>query len=507
MTPRRLLRLAGWATAAAVVVSAFVNLTRWPATWFDEGIHLHVPKALVRLGAYADYSSEGLRHFGPTLAVGPTVMLPIAASFKTLGVGLLQGRLVMATYLVALLFAIYLLGRRLGGRVLGLAAVALLLTSPGPSAVEYGRQVLGEVPGGFFLAIGLLLWFRAWDNPTVVHLVAAGLVLGLATATKHVYLLALAPALLASWVLNWFYYRTVPHRVFLVTGSVCAAVFGIWQLTVLAWLSPGTLAENWALLRQTSEGAAFVFDPGTSRQSVMQLVGLQGYFGMLLPALLYTAWQATRRERHQQMWGVVWLVAAANLGWFVVASTGWIRYAFIGLSISALLVARLWRDLLRGVAAMEARSLRHAATGLTFTLWLWLAAVVGIGGVNVLSRLVIVPPADAAATAAWLAEHVGEATIVETWEPELAVFSDQRYHYPPPVLLIHAVAHIWRNGPSPATKYAFRDGGAPPYVLVGGFARWVGLYADDDLRADYTPVHVQGAYTVWKHVDRADIPK
>jgi 4-amino-4-deoxy-L-arabinose transferase-like glycosyltransferase len=504
MTARRLLHAVGLVVATAVVACATVNLTSWPVTWFDEGIHLHVPKALVKFGAYADYSSEGLRHFGPTLAVGPTVMLPIAASFWVFGIGLLQGRIVMAAYLVASLAACYLLGKRLGGRVLGLVAVLLLLTSPGPSIVEYGRQVLGEVPGAFFLAAGLLLWFRAWATPSSVRLVVAGLVLGLATATKHVYLLALAPALLAAWILNLTYYRLQPQRVFLVTGAVCAGVFGLWQFAVLAWLSPGSLAENWALLRQTSEGAAFVFDASTSKKSLQLLLGLEGYIGLLMPALAYTAWRARRKVTQEQMWCVIWLVAAANLAWFVVASTGWIRYAFVGLFPSALLVARLWRDLIRVAARTRARA---DARAWTVTAWIWLAAVILLPAAGVAASVLARRPNHAGAVAAWLGEHAGVDAVVETWEPELAVFSDQRYHYPPPVLLIHAVAHIWRGGPSPAASYAFRDAGSPEYVLVGAFATWVGLYTDDDLRADYTPVHRQGPYTVWKRVPRSDTSK
>jgi 4-amino-4-deoxy-L-arabinose transferase-like glycosyltransferase len=500
---RRRLRALTWAGLAVVLVCATVNLTRWPVPWYDEGIHLHVPKALVKFGAYADYSSEGLRPFGPTLAVGPTVMLPIAAAFKLFGVGLLQARVVMAAYLVAFMVAFYLLGRRLGGPVLALAAALLVLSSPGPSVIEYGRQGLGEVAGGFFLATGLYVWFSVWRHPSIGPLVAAGILLGLATATKHVYLLALGPALLTAWILNLVYYRTLPQYVFLVPGAICAAIFGVWQLAVLAWLSPGSLAENWALLRQTSDGAAFVFSPATSRQSLMELMGVNGYFGMLLPALAYSAWRARRRTLPDQMWGVVWLIAAANLGWYVLASLGWMRYAFVGLILAALLVARLWRDLIRAVRQAHAAGHPRAAS-LAVALQLWLAAVVALPLAGTGAKLIRVPPADAPAIAAWLRANVPEATVVETWEPELGVLTDHRYHYPPPAMLIHAVAHIARGGPSPATRYAFRDGGPPEYVVVGAFARWVGLYGDADLQADYRPAHQEGPYTVWKRVDPAD---
>ncbi|MBL8136129.1 MAG: glycosyltransferase family 39 protein [Acidobacteria bacterium] len=503
MSARRWLRRLVRAAFVIVVLSGTVHLTRWPVTWFDEGIHLHVPKALVRFGAYADYSSEGLRHFGPTLAVGPTVMLPIAASFATFGVGLLQARLVMAAYLAACLAAFFLLGRRLGGPIVGLVAGALLLSSPGPATLEYGRQVLGEVPGAAFLACGLLVWFRAWSRPTTASLVAAGLLLGLATVTKHVYLLALGPALLLSWGLNAVYYRTLPARVFLVPGAICAVLFGVWQWTVLAWLSPGSVAENWALLRQTSAGAAFVFDPALVRQSFLELLGLRGYLGLLVPALAYTAWRARRRTRQEQMWSVVWLVAMANLSWFVLASNGWLRYAFVGLATSALLVARFWRDLLRAARTGDARPGRQASA-LGVALGVWLAFAAGAPMANTAAKLVAVPPADAAGVAVWLTTHVPLDTVIETWEPELGLLTDHRFHYPPPSLLIHAVAHVVRGGSSPATQYTFRGGGAPAFVVVGPFARWVGLYSDPELRADYRPRHQQGPYVVWEQVVPAD---
>jgi hypothetical protein len=496
MTPGRLRRLT-YAGLAVVVLCASVNLTRWPVPWFDEGIHLHVPEAIVRFGAYADFSSEGLRHFGPTLAVGPTVMLPIAGVFAAFDVGLLQARLVMAAYLIAFVAAVYLLGKRLGGRVTGLVAGALLLSAPGASTIEYGREVLGEVPGGFFLAVGLATWFSAWARPSLGRLVAAGVLLGLATATKHVYLLALGPALLSAWILNVVYYRTLPQYVFLVPGAICAAIFGVWQFAVLAWLSPGSLAENWALLRKTSDGAAFVFSAATSRQSLLELLGMNGYFGLLLPALAYSGWRARRKTLPDQMWGVVWLVAVANLGWYVLASLGWIRYAFVGLSLSALLVGRLWRDLARAVA--QAGTLGHPkAASLRLALTVWLVGVIALPLASTAAKVVRVPPADAVAVSSWLQANIPADTIVETWEPEMEVFSDHRYHYPPPALLIHAVAHIARGGPPPATHYAFRATGVPDYVVVGAFARWVGLYPDSDLAADYTLVHHQGPYAVWK---------
>ena len=174
----------------------FHNLTRFPAPWFDEGSHLHVPKTLVKYGEYADISSEGFRYYGPTIGVGPTVMLPIAAMFKVFGVGLLQARLVMALYLLAAMYTFYRLTEHVAGKSVAWVALALMLSSRSVLFLEYGRQLLGEVPGFFFLVLALYMWFSKWNENDNKRLVLIGLFFGLAMITKYQYLLFLAPTLI-----------------------------------------------------------------------------------------------------------------------------------------------------------------------------------------------------------------------------------------------------------------------------------------------------------------------
>jgi hypothetical protein len=123
-------RLAVVALAAFVVGGSLYNLADYPTPWFDEGSHMHVPQTLVRYGEYAARSSDGFRYFGPTLGVGPTVMLPVAGAFALFGIGLLQARLVMVAFLLGAAWAFYQLARRLGGELMALISLALLVTSP-----------------------------------------------------------------------------------------------------------------------------------------------------------------------------------------------------------------------------------------------------------------------------------------------------------------------------------------------------------------------------------------
>ncbi len=278
---------------ALVCVALFVslyNLTNYPTTWFDEGSHLHVPKTLVKHGVYADYSSEGFRYYGPTIGVGPTVMLPLAAAFRLFGIGLLQARLVMAIYLIAAILAGTWLARQLGTWKMAVIAAALLVVTPGVNLLEYGRQVLGEVPGIFFLFVALGLWLQNWERSSWGRLSLVGLLLGLAIVTKSQYLLIIVPSIGLMWFLNLIYYRLAPQRTFMIPGIIAVACAILWQAYLILYLGPATALENFAILREASAGAAFVFSSELMRRSLGELLNVKVYLGALVPTLIYGFW-------------------------------------------------------------------------------------------------------------------------------------------------------------------------------------------------------------------------
>lgn len=493
---------------AAVIVLVFLalyHLADFPSTWFDEGSHLHVPKTLVRFGMYADYSSEGFRHYGPTIGVGPTVMLPIAAMFRAFGIGLLQARLVMVLYLLAAVYAFYRLAHQLGGARLAWVATALLVASRGVSLLEYGRQVLGEVPGLFFVLAGFVLWFSAWEKGAWWKLVASGVLFGLAMVTKYQYLLVLAPTLGLAWLANLLYYRTLPQRTFIVTGTIAAACFALWQAYLILYLGPATAGENLAMLRQFTSGAALVFSPELMKGGLKELVSFKVYLGWLIPVLIYGFVRALPRRRESQQWATLFILVVFNLVWYVVASISWLRYAFPGLAIASLFVARLFSDLTGnfrpGLASMWAALrqrqpiLQHQVLSLAMLAWLALMIALPLGQT---AQEIVLPAFNApAAMAAYLDEHVSQQALIETWEPEMGFLTDHNYHFPPPLLLNTAVGYMWFGGPPPAQEYDFVQAERPEYVLVGEFARWVSLYPVDILSTQYKLVTTIGAYELY----------
>lgn len=482
---------------------AFVNLGAWPLLWFDEGIHLHVPKALVLFGVYADYSSEGFRHYGPTMSVGPTVMLPIAAVFEAVGISLGAARAVIASYLVAAVVCLFLLARRLGGESIAWVAAALMVSSTGVDLLFYGRQTLGEVPALFFVISGLLAWFAAWERPTHARLAAAGVLFGLAVVTKYQFLILIAPGLALAWVVNRVYHRVLPDRVFVWPLALTMVAFGAWQGSAVLYLGPSTVSENLALMRRAAAGAAFGFSLANVQRAAATTVSFWLYGGLLIPALVHAAVHGFERSREGFRWTVILCLIVPIVGWFLVFSVGWPRYAFPAYALASLLVARLLADLTDGFSRprdlpwaagrADARALAVSAAA-----WVLLAVIVALPLARRTASIVRPPENFPRLAAAYLERHVPHDQLVETWEPELGFLTDHRYHYPPPALLIDAVAHRFAGGPSPSASYDFRTGGLPDYVVRGEFATWVDAYPEARLQGAYDLTATIGPYSIYQ---------
>jgi len=500
-----------WAAIAGLLLILgfwfFFKLTDWPLTWFDEGSHLHVPKTLVQHGVYADLSSEGYRHYGPTIGVGPTVMLPIAAVFQTFGIGLLQARIVVVLYMIAACIAFYALARLLGSQRIALVATLLLAVTPVIDLVEYGRQVLGEVPGLFFVCAGLWLWFRRWERARWYELVGAGILLGLAIVTKYQVLIVLGGGLGLAWLLNFVTYKA-PQRLFLIPGSVVVTVFAIWQMVLFVYLGPSTIDTNIASFREAAAGAAAVFNPQLMMRSLRELIRPGAFLFLLLPAIVYSGWRLffgragtwfSRTPAQRQQLTIIWLVIAVNLAWYVVASVSWIRYAFLGVSLSAIFVALILAELTDDFSfAMPAAGRARLAFLAGWTLLLAGTLLPAL----LLTRTIATAPVDTSkAMAAYLNEQVPQDALIETWEPQMGFLTDHHYHYPEQMLLNSAVRQVWM-GETPVNELYDFTTLNPDYVLTGRFAQWVNLYPAEVLEEKYVLDSAFGEYLLYERINR-----
>lgn len=247
------LRTAAFAVllAAAIAANAFViwvSIFRNPL-WEDEAFNLTVPLNLLRgLG----YTSDGVLSgslptpFDVRISTGPVVLLPIAGVLAT-GIDPVVGsRLVPAAFTVLLLVAVWLIGRRIGGRWAGLAALCVPMifdASAPPSPIQGPADVLGEVAAAALLAWALCaLQRRPW---------LAGLLLGLAIQTKYISFIAV-PAFVIAMLLRPGRVRDrlrslLAPAVFVILPTALVEVVALLTLGPTAFIEH--LRQTWRFLR------------------------------------------------------------------------------------------------------------------------------------------------------------------------------------------------------------------------------------------------------------------
>lgn len=496
------LLLVAW--AILIVFLAVFHLEDYPTIWFDEGSLLHVPKDLVTFGIYADHSSEGFRFFGPTVGVGPTVLLPIALSFKLLGISLLAARLVMAVYLIAAVGLFVEVTRRQFGFGASWLASLLLISTPGVSFLYLGRQVAGEVPSFAFLLLGFLLWWRSvelnrrWRS----SLVLAGVAFGLASVSKNQVGLILVPSLLILFLVDRYYYKCL-KLVHLAVPLVLIAgvILSDYMFLVMSMSGRQDPEHLLTLLRNASGGAIFVFSPARALSSLKFLFGPDdfGYWG--IPAVAYGLLLARERSLRGMQRATLVAVTVVGLGWYAFGSIGWPRYAFVPLALTSAFAARLMLDLGHLLSRAEGAGLTHRGrrfgivgtiTGGAFAI---LVAYQLAGQIRA-----VVATADRSPqlVAAYLDAHVSTSQVIETWEPELGFLTDHPYHYPPPEWLDRAVRATERHDPALVGGYRPLTQAQPAYLVVGRFGKFTGIYAPLLSSANVTYLTAIGEYSIYE---------
>jgi 4-amino-4-deoxy-L-arabinose transferase-like glycosyltransferase len=469
------------AASVATVFLAFYNLATFPATWFDEGAHLYAVKKLI---LEPTNPATQLDQIESTISVGPTVWLPIDLVFRVFGVGLVQARSVMAVYLIATLWTFYYLACSLRGEKFAIAATALVIATRPVGLVYYGRQALGEVPGLFFLLAALALWFGKWGHSGTLRLIAVGLLLGLAAITKPQILMTVVSALGISCLINAWHYRT-PLRVFLIPGIVATTCVCIYYLSYLFLVLGPAAAEFLTAFREGTTTVATVFSPQVMKRSAYTLIGFETdalYGGWLVPAILYGLAVSLRRCEQEQRWNIVLTLIAVHLAWFLLASAGWHRLAFLGLALASLCVARLFHDLTDNFQFGLRRFSGAQRNPLSPRFWLqlavlcWLVFAVALPIRRLCNVIVSTDSSAPLAMADYLNKYVSRELLIETWEKELAFLTDHNYHLPPMQLQQQWAAQVDLGGKPVSEFYDFSKPRLPPYVLVGNFSRAVNLY-------------------------------
>ncbi len=222
---------------AAFLYFALRELGTFPAAWADDSLFMLVAKSVAQGRGYA-LPILGYDWAHPTiLAVGPTLIYPVALAIKLFGFSVAAARIPMTLFLLGTTVVTYLYVVRTFNRTAARWTAALFISFS--AFINTGKPVLGEIPGFFFLMLGLLLMQRG--SMSLRSAVMTGIAFGLAVMTKLPFGLIL-PALAVAWIVAAFR-RNRDEKRFLLVATVSTAGVALIGSYWMGILEPGFLDE------------------------------------------------------------------------------------------------------------------------------------------------------------------------------------------------------------------------------------------------------------------------
>jgi 4-amino-4-deoxy-L-arabinose transferase-like glycosyltransferase len=491
-----------------LVPLVFYNLEYYPHTWFDEGWHLQIPKNLVQYGEYATLSSEGFRTYDMAVGISPVFFLPIAAAFRICGIGLFQARVVIAAYFPLTCLIIYIVAKSLYGSRPALIALALFILVQADdystSALLLGRQVMGEIPALCFFMAAIYFWLTSFERKTNAFLVLSGALFGVAMGIKAVFLLNVPAMIVVLGVIDRLYYGQRRYRYYVLPLATSFGVMLFHYAFLLIVLGTDDFLRYLSLLSAGSGSTVSVLFLPVAMLTGLRFFLRSGYFVWVAPGLVYGVFLSTRKKPGNIKLCLPWVFVAGWLVWFLVASTGWARYAFPALAVSYLLVAKLFDDL-AGASALSLRKVRIALrngevapVARTVSVFLLLGMLLLNSSRQVIKGIFSTPDRSAQEFAAYIDAHIDQDELIETSEWEIAFLAnDHIYHHLPTSLMPSLIAYGSLGAPYDPQVYDFQQY-EPAYVVIGWFAKWTGLYPPVFLEQECTLVKSIGDYDLYR---------
>lgn len=310
---------------AFVTLFSTYKLSDSPAIWYDEGLYTQLAMNLAAGHGQVLQVAPGSFVSSSGITAGFPLTAPVALSYRLFGVGVVQGRVVMVVFMLLFTSAAYVLIRRLYGARSALLMLPLLATYP----VFYGdgKNVLGEVPGLFFLVLTLLslVWLERSGWRDMRAYAASGCAAGLCVATKPLFIL-LGPAGIIA---------------VLLVSRVKALSWKGLMFTCAGFLVPMAL---WAYLQlgpgdSFSSLASFYLNPyeyppgGVASLLLSNALRFVKELSPLYTILFGGAWTlgvAVRLRQKQAVSAAEWtaLMFSAFVLLFYLRTPGWYRYFF-----------------------------------------------------------------------------------------------------------------------------------------------------------------------------------
>lgn len=332
----------------------FREFGTFPAAWTDDGLFMMVAKSVATGHGYAlpILGKDWLYPY--ILAVGPPLIFPVALSIKLFGFSVAAARLPMAAYLLGTCILFYVFAARSAGRTAARFGLLLLITLS--AFVNTGKPVLGEIPGFFFLFLGLMVLRR--EHLSLWQGLLAGVLFGLAILTKLTYGIVL-PALLVAWCIFLFRRDWPQVRRLTVAGLTGFLVYLPWRLLEMG-SAPGLGGEFRFLIGEGADPADVLFLTRIFRGELVFLRPPFLLYGLLLVLGGTGLWRLRKTLPAHLTIILASLIALFTL--YFVGSFGWYRHLlpahilllpFVYPGAVALLRKRIAAVLLLGIALAQ----------------------------------------------------------------------------------------------------------------------------------------------------------
>lgn len=261
--------------AAILLFFALRELGTFPDLWEDDSLFMIAARSIAEGKGYGIPVLTDFWHWTYILAIGPTLLYPVAAFIWLFGFSPEIARIPMVLYLLATAAVFYLYTKNSSDRSIARWGTLLLVTFS--AFVNTGKPVMGEIPGFFFLLVGLSVFDKgklSWKWAAV-----SGIFLGLAVVTKLTLGLVF-PAIAVAFLWSlWKRDKTECYQL-VITGMAAVLTF-LPFMPMLGLMEQGGIQEvnQYGL----AEGGTGLFQVlRTNPEILLRFQYL--YFGMLVVA-------------------------------------------------------------------------------------------------------------------------------------------------------------------------------------------------------------------------------
>jgi len=492
---------------AILLLSLTYRLEEIPPVWFDEGWVMSVARNWAELGSYT--SLNDARPIPPTmLNIGLPVVAPITLSFRLFGVGIWQGRLPGVLFTIGALWLLYHLALRLYDRTIARSTIFVAIFMSGSLELHpffMGRQALGEMPAVFFLLAGYDS-FLSWRRCPLFLLPLAALFWGLSAATKMQVLPFLVVGLAAPIVVALARHRGRAVGPMLAGLGGSLAWFGFFRHVHESLLQTHMFPQKMDLYSTTA--IVPVLPVRVQAAVLLLLLGLPALLGVC-----YGAWRyeiGRTKPIHDNDADTVrqslFFLVTSWMAWYLLLSIGWPRYLFVPVFLGSMFAAVMLSDLTSEFSIpATVKSAADTILRLRFGLGNFYAlsavllfTLVPLTLINLYYGYTMPPDRSTSEVAEFLNSATAPDALIETYDMELFVLLNRRYHYPPDEIQLKLNRRTFM-GQDAAIDYD-PMAADPDFLVVGPTSRMWHLYDPILQTGSFRLVLERSRYKVYERI-------